>query len=245
MFFHNISGSFLGLIVRLNSRKYPRLYRVSQLCSFLAQMSVKMSSWRNKPARFEHRWVVPVAHVYMDEWTSRMSDWFMSISLLLLLAKLTTQHEKGKTREKKAEWKTLFIDSQIPDLSLHFNPKRKKERKKLQDQFILSLSLRLHFEVHKRIWLQHICAEAVLHCSSLVLLHFWSRATLCVGVYYPRLFDNSLYKNVEYLSKDLAGLSHACQRVTWLSATVQQPETASKRRKWNWFDVLEVGCELP
>lgn len=144
--------------------------------------------------------------------------------------------KKEKQERKKAEWKTLFIDSQTPDLSLHFNPKRKKERNCKTSSF--SLSLRLHFEVHKRIWLQHICAEAVLHCSSLVLLHFWSRATLCVGVYYPRLFDNSLYKNVEHLSKDLAGLSHACQQVTWLSAarnSVKEEEMKLVRCACGWL----------
>lgn len=45
-----------------------------------------------------------------------------------------------------------------------------------------SLSLRLHFEVHKRIWQQHICGEAVLQYSWFVLAH------PCFGMYFFKLY---------------------------------------------------------
>lgn len=73
------------------------------------------------------------------------------------------KQEKKKLNERPC---SLIAKSLIFHCTL-IQKERKKERNCKTSSF--SLSLRLHFEVHKRIWLQHICAEAVLHC---VVLHF-------------------------------------------------------------------------
>lgn len=90
-----------------------------------------------------------------------------------------------------------------------FEPRKKKQRKKSVNEWTLTaktlishcilipekkarpiyaFSHRLHFEVHKRIWLQHICGEAVavqLDCTCLLLIICPACALACIFSGYP------------------------------------------------------------
>lgn len=82
----------------------------------------------------------------------------------------------------------LFIDGQNPDLSLHFNPPPPQKARPIH-----AFSHMLQFEVHKRIWLQHIRGEAVavqLDCTST----FEHMPSMCFGMYFFRLSSNFLHK---------------------------------------------------
>ena len=74
---------------------------------------------------------------------------------LLAVAMPLQELQPERAKKQISEWKALFTEGQIPDLSMQFNPK------KTSKIHSCPLFLWLHFKVHKRIWQQHICREAV------------------------------------------------------------------------------------
>ena len=122
-----------------------------------------------------------------DGWTHRLAVrdatsaslyFYAPVRLTVHAPDFILSHEERKF----SEWKALFIEGQIPDLSLHFNPPKNSKTHSC------ILSLGLHFEVHKRIWLQHFCGEAGLQCKPVRtrLLSVIRAPTMCtvLGVFF-------------------------------------------------------------